>query len=196
MTVINTLKRQPTELDYSDPTKFKFSINKLPTVEFFTTAANIPGVNLGEAIFPTPFKAIPTQGDELTFENLEIQFLVDEKLINYREIHKWLVGIGFPKSREQFESFRKEFSEIFPTNTQNKGNLLNTGNAINQAAMYGDANLLVMSSKNNPVIEVRFSDLFPVALSGLQFDQQLTDTTYLTATATFSYKMYEMFVSQ
>ena len=196
MTVINTLKRQPTELDYSDPTKFKFSINKLPTVEFFTTAANIPGVNLGEAIFPTPFKAIPTQGDELTFENLEIQFLVDEKLVNYREIHKWLVGIGFPKSREQFESFRKEFSEIFPTNTQNKGNLLNTGNAINQAAMYGDANLLVMSSKNNPVIEVRFSDLFPVALSGLQFDQQLTDTTYLTATATFSYKMYEMFVSQ
>ncbi len=196
MTVINTLKRQPTELDYSDPTKFKFSINKLPTVEFFTTAANIPGVNLGEAVFPTPFKAIPTQGDELTFENLEIQFLVDEKLTNYREIHKWLVGIGFPKSREQFESFRKEFSEVFPTNTQNKGSILNTGNAINQAAMYGDANLLVMSSKNNPLIEVRFSDLFPVALSGLQFDQQLTDTTYLTATATFSYKMYEMFVIQ
>ena len=196
MTVINTLKRQPTELDYCDPTKFKFSINKLPNVEFFTTAANIPGVNLGEAVFPTPFKAIPTQGDELTFENLEIQFLVDEKLTNYREIHKWLVGIGFPKSREQFESFRKEFSEVFPTNTQNKGSILNTGNAINQAAMYGDANLLVMSSKNNPLIEVRFSDLFPVALSGLQFDQQLTDTTYLTATATFSYKMYEMFVIQ
>jgi len=103
------------------------------------------------------------------------------------------VGIGFPKSREQFESFRKEFSEVFPTNTQNKGSILNTGNAINQAAMYGDANLLVMSSKNNPLIEVRFSDLFPVALSGLQFDQQLTDTTYLTATATFTYKLYEMF---
>lgn len=193
MTVTNTLKRQPTELDYSDPTKFKFSINKLPTVEFFTTAANIPGVNLGEAIFPTPFKAIPTQGDELTFENLEIQFIVDEKLVNYRELHKWLVGIGFPKSREQFESFRKESSELFPTNAVNKGSVLNTGSAINQAAMYGDANLMIMSSKNNPVIEVKFSDLFPVALSSLQFDQQLTDTTYLTATATFSYKMYEMF---
>ena len=98
------------------------------------------------------------------------------------------------QSREQFESFRKEFSDVFPTNTQNKGSILNTGNAINQAAMYGDANLLIMSSKNNPLIEVRFSDLFPVALGGLQFDQQLTDTTYLTATATFSYKMYEMFV--
>ena len=29
--------RQPTELDYADPTKFKFSITKLPKVEFFTT---------------------------------------------------------------------------------------------------------------------------------------------------------------
>ena len=43
MVQINTLRRQPTELDYADPTKFKFSINKLPLVEFFTTAANLPG---------------------------------------------------------------------------------------------------------------------------------------------------------
>ena len=75
MTEINALNRQPTELDYADPTKFKFTINKLPTVEFFTFAANVPGVTLGDAIFPTPFKAIPIQGDDLTFDNLEITFL-------------------------------------------------------------------------------------------------------------------------
>ena len=39
MVQINTLRRQPTELDYADPTKFKFSINKLPKVEYFTTLA-------------------------------------------------------------------------------------------------------------------------------------------------------------
>ena len=75
----------------------------------------------------------------------------------------------------------------------NKGTVLNTGSPINQSAMYGDASLIVMSSKNNPVVEVRFSDLFPVALGQLQFDQQLSDTTYLTATATFNYKLYELF---
>ena len=75
----------------------------------------------------------------------------------------------------------------------NKGSILNTGSPINQSAMYGDASLIVMSSKNNPIIEVKFSDIFPVALGQLQFDQQLADTTYLTTTATFNYKLYEMF---
>ena len=48
------ISRQPPKLDYSSPTQFKFSINQLPKVEFFTTAANLPGINLGDAIFPTP----------------------------------------------------------------------------------------------------------------------------------------------
>ena len=192
-TTINALARQPTELDYADPTKFKFSITKLPKVEFFTTAANLPGINLGESIFPTPFKQIPVQGDDLTFDNLEITFLVDEKLENYRELHQWLVGIGFPKARTQFSSFRKDESSAFPTAESVKGDVTKSGVPSGVQAMYGDATLTVMTSKNNPVMEVRFSDMYPVALSGLSFNQQETDVTYLTATATFTYKLYEMF---
>ena len=192
-TTINALARQPTELDYADPTKFKFSITKLPKVEFFTTAANLPGINLGEAVLPTPFKQVPVMGDDLTFDNLEITFLVDEKLENYRELHQWLVGIGFPKSRTQFSSFKKEESSTFPTPTSVTGDSRNTGTPSGVQAMFGDATLTVMTSKNNPVMEVRFSDLYPVALSGLAFNQQETDVTYLTATATFTYKLYEMF---
>lgn len=192
-TTTNMLARQPTELDYADPTKFKFSITKLPKVEFFTTAANLPGINLGEAVFPTPFKQVPVMGDDLTFDNLEITFLVDEKLENYRELHQWLVGIGFPKSRTQFSSFKKEESSTFPTPTGVTGDSRNTGTPSGVQAMFGDATLTVMTSKNNPVMEVRFSDLYPVALSGLAFNQQETDVTYLTATATFTYKLYEMF---
>ena len=192
-TTINALARQPTELDYADPTKFKFSITKLPKVEFFTTAANLPGINLGESIFPTPFKQVPIMGDDLTFDNLEITFLVDEKLENYRELHQWLVGIGFPKARTQFSSFRKDESSAFPTAESVKGDVTKSGVPSGVQAMYGDATLTVMTSKNNPVMEVRFSDLYPVALSGLAFNQQETDVTYLTATATFTYKLYEMF---
>ena len=193
MVQINSLQRQPTELDYADPTKFAFKIPKLPTVEFFVTQANIPGVNLGNSIFPTPLKQIPVQGDDLTFDNLEISFIVDEKLTNYRELHQWLVGIGFPKARSQFSSFKSENADAFPTNNQVKGEATNTGVATGTQAMYGDATLTVMTSKNNPIMEVRFSDLYPVSLSALQFDQQLTDTTYLTASCTFTYKLYEMF---
>ena len=133
------------------------------------------------------------QGDDLTFDNLEISFIVDEKLTNYRELHQWLVGIGFPKARSQFASFKTENADAFPTNTQIKGETTRPGIATGTQAMYGDATLTVLTSKNNPIMEVRFSDLYPVSLSPLQFDQQLTDTTYLTASCTFTYKLYEMF---
>ena len=167
--MVNTdmLSRQPTELDYADPSKFKFTITKLPKVEFFTTNVLLPGVNLGDVIIPTPFKELPVQGTNLTFENLEISFIVDEKLENYIELPQWLVGIGFPKSRDQFSSFRK--------------------------GLYGDATLTITSSKNNPTVEVRFSNIYPVALSSLEFNQQATDVDYLTASCTFSYTLYELF---
>ena len=192
-TTTKMLARQPTEFDYADPTKFKFSITKLPKVEFFTTAANLPGINLGESIFPTPFKQVPVMGDDLTFDNLEIEFIVDQQLENYRELHQWLVGIGFPKARTQFSSFRRDEAQAFPTVESVKGDVTNPGTPSGVQAMYGDATLTIMTSKNNPVIEVRFSDLYPVSLSGLAFNQQETDVTYLTATCTFTYKLYEMF---
>tara|TARA_B100000989_G_scaffold13512_1_gene9077 strand:- start:180 stop:722 length:543 start_codon:yes stop_codon:yes gene_type:complete len=177
------LSRQPTELDYADPSKFRFTVNKLPKVEFFTTQALLPGVNLGDVVIPSPFKEIPVQGTQLTFDNLEIQFLVDEKLENYIELHQWLVGIGFPQSREQFSSFRKNNAGVFPS----------SGRTPNAGGLFGDATLTVTSSKNNPTVEIRFSDIYPVALSSLEFNQQATDVEYLTANCTFSYTLYEIF---
>ena len=95
MTTTNTFDRQPTKLDYASPTQFRFSIIKLPKVEYFTTTVNIPGVNLGVAEMPTPLKDIPIPGDKLTYASLDLTFLVDENLENYRELHGWLTGLGF-----------------------------------------------------------------------------------------------------
>ena len=188
------LSRQPTELDYADPSKFLFKCNKLPKVEFFTTQVNLPGVNLGDVVIPTPFKELPVQGHTLTFENLQLQFMVDEKLENYIELHQWLVGIGFPKSRNQFSSFRTRNANAFPGDpVVNTGSATTDSNAVGVQQMHSDATLTITSSKNNPTVEVRFSDIYPVSLSALQFDQQVGDTTYLTATVDFSYTLYEIF---
>ena len=194
------LSRQPTVLDYSSPTQFRFMIHQLPKVEFFTTAANIPAISLGELVIPTPYKSIPILGDNLTFDNLSISFIVDEELQNYRTIHDWMIGIGFPKSRQQFIDFRNSGS-----NTPQEGQGGNTGTgisnkdiggrggpAIADKAFYTDATLTILWNKNNPIVEVRFSDLFPVALSGLDYNQNVTDVEYITATIDFRYKLYEM----
>ena len=111
------LSRQPTKLDYASPTQFKFGIVQLPKVEFFTTAANLPGISLGDAEQATPFKDIPIMGDKLTYDNLSVTFIVDEFLENYFSLHEWMTAIGFPKTRAQFSLFRAS-TAVQPTATR------------------------------------------------------------------------------
>ena len=194
MTVTNAYSRQPTKFDYASPTQFKFQLAKLPKVEYFTTACNIPGIALGVTQQPTPLADIPLPGDTISFSDLEITFLVDENLENYREIHGWMYGIGFPKSRTQFASLVKMNKDRFPT--QGKDSLVTDAGKVKYGAtplgpIFSDATLNVLTSKNMPNIEVRFSDVFPSSLSSLNFNQQADDVNYLTASVTFKYKLYE-----
>ena len=189
-TETSPLNRQPTKLDYSSPTQFRFMINQLPKVQFFTTAANIPDISLGEAVIPTPYKDIPIMGDKITFGNLDVSFIVDEYLENYVSIHNWLIGIGFPKNRQQFSSFRSDTSNN-PTSAKTVS-VDSVGKATPDRGMYSDATLTILSNKNNPLVEVRYSDLFPVSLSALNYSQDATDVTYQTAEISFRYKLYEI----
>ena len=92
-TVQSPLNRQPTKLDYSSPTQFRFTIHQLPKVEFFTVAANVPGITLAEISYDNPLKNIPLPGDKLTYEDLTITFIIDENLENYIEFQKfWCYG--------------------------------------------------------------------------------------------------------
>ena len=184
------IARQPTKLDYSSPTQFKFSINQLPKVEFFTVAANIPGISLPAATYNTPFKNIPTIGEKPEYEDLTITFIVDEFLENYISIHEWVTGTGFPKSRTQFSNFRSATSNS-PTDAKSVS-VDKVGSATPDRGMYGDATLTILSNKNNPLVEVRFEDVFPTALGGLDYTQTATDVEYLNVQVTFQYKIYEI----
>ena len=184
------IARQPTKLDYSSPTQFKFSINQLPKVEFFTVAANIPGISLPPATYNTPFKNIPTIGEKPEYEDLTITFIVDEFLENYISIHEWVTGTGFPKSRTQFSNFRSATSNS-PTDAKSVS-VDKVGSATPDKGMYGDATLTVLSNKNNPLVEVRFQDVFPISLGGLDYTQTATDVEYLNVQVTFQYKIYEI----
>ena len=186
------LDRQPTKLDYASPTQFKFGIVQLPKVEYFTTAANIPGIALADAIFPTPFKDIPMQGDKLTYNNLTIEFLVDEYLENYISLHNWMTAIGFPKTRAQFKEWRSTDS-VTPTATQGISNDIgDVKPPTTTRPMFGDATLTILTNKNNPIVEVRFRDVYPASLSSLDYNQNATDVEYLSASVDFDYTLYEI----
>tara|TARA_B100000795_G_scaffold3865_1_gene2648 strand:+ start:92 stop:679 length:588 start_codon:yes stop_codon:yes gene_type:complete len=192
MATQKTFSRQPTKLDYSSPTQFRFLINQLPKVEYFTTEANIPGITLGEGQFNTPFKNIDILGDKLTYENLTISFIVDENLENYIEMHNWLTSIGFPADRKQFSEFRSTTSNMA---TKTRGESKDIGDvraSTPELAMTSDATMTILTNKNNPVVECRFRDVFPTSLSGLSYSQNQTDVEYLTASVDFKYTIYEI----
>jgi len=189
-----TQSRQPTKLDYASPTQFKFSILKLPKVEYFCTAVNIPGVNLGETTQATPLKKIPIPGDTLVYEPLQMTFLVDENLENFQEIHGWLVGLGFPRDNKEFRNLLASGNDRFPT--RNTSNISTEAGKTKYAAAdagptLSDATLTVLSSKNNSQVEIRFRDMYPTGLTGLSYNQQAADIDYLTATVSFSYLIYD-----
>ena len=191
-TETSPLNRQPTALDYSSPTQFRFLINQLPKVQYFTTEGNIPSITLSELELGTPLKNIPLMGDKLTYEDLSITFIVDENLENYIEIHTWLTAIGFPKDKSQFTDFRSKTSNV---KTSSRGESKDIGDvraSTPELAMYSDATMTILTNKNNPIVECRFADVFPTSLSGLTYSQNQTDVEYLTATVTFKYKIYEI----
>ena len=187
-----SLSRQPTKLDYASPTQFRFLINQLPKVEYFTTEANIPGITLGEGTYATPLKDIPILGDKLTYDDLTITFIVDENLENYIEMHTWLKSIGFPKDRSQFADFRSATSNVATATRGESKDIGDVKASTPELAMASDAVLTILTNKNNPVVECRFADVFPTSLSGLTYSQNQTDVEYLTATVNFKYKIYEI----
>ena len=192
VTETSPLNRQPTKLDYTSPTQFRFLINQLPKVQYFTVSANVPGITLGDATYATPLKDIPLQGEKLTYDDLNITFIVDENLENYIEIHNWLASLGFPKNREQFKTHRSATSNLPKATVGTSGDIGDVKPITSDSPMFSDSVLTVLSNKNNPVVECRFEDCFPTSLSSLDYSQNQTDVEYLTAEVTFKYKIYEI----
>ena len=55
-----------------------------------------------------------------------------------------------------------------------------------------DGTLRILNSNYQEVAKVKFTDLFPVSLTSLDFDATATDVQYFTAEATFKYTVYNI----
>ena len=188
-TAQSPLARQPDQLDYASPTQFRFGINQLPKVEFFTTNANLPGIDAAAIDLANPFKTIPIMGEKLTYANLDITFIVDEYLENYQSLHNWMTGYGFPSDRSEFRTYR-DVTSLTPAGGKTPSVDI-VSSATPDKAMYSDAFLMILSNKNNPILNVVFQNIFPISLSALEFTQSATDVEYMTASATFAYQIYK-----
>ena len=167
------LDETPSNLNYLSPLIYKFQIKKTPTVNFFVQNINLPGLHLANIDVNNQFVRVPKGGDHIDYDELMINFKVDETLTNWLEIHNWIRGMGFPES----------FSEYSALNNQPQATGL---------GLYSDASLVICNSQRIPKFNVIFEDAFPISLSSIIFDNTQSNETYLTAAATFKYTKYDI----
>ena len=164
---------QPSSRSFLVPNSFNFSIERAPTVGFFGSIINVPGMTLGVVNQPTYLKEIPRPGEILDFADLELTFMVDEGLENYLEVDKWMRGLGFPESLQQIYDL------------QDEGAVDSTGLNI-----YSDATLVINNNQQQPAFRVLFRDVFPYYLSPLEFNSQMPEAEFLQARVGFKYSIY------
>lgn len=166
----------PSNINPLSPNGFLFSIQKLPTVTFFCQQVNLPGITLGSPEFGNPFQTQPIPGETLTYDQLNVQFLVDDQMENYMAIYNWIVALGFPNNYEQYTTF---FSEDQRSNISEL------------AKNYSDATLQILGGNNTAIRTVQFIDMFPVVIDSLMFQSTNQDVQYLVGNATFRYGYYK-----
>ena len=145
--------------------KYKFKLERIPNVEFRVQKAIIPGVTLGSVDFPSPFTKIPTPGN-IAFDDFHISFTVSENMEEYMEILNWMLDIGQPTHLgQQAPIFRDNMS---------------------------DGSLIILDNASTANYNVVFTEMFPVSISALDFDTQITGSSYVTASASFRYTRFKI----
>lgn len=165
----------PGDITPMSPNGFNFIINKLPELTFFCQQVTLPALSIGAPEQNNPFINVPIPGETATFDQLQIQFLVDAEMKNYKAIYNWLVALSFPEKYEQYTNFINDDANKYSELAKN----------------YSDGSLSMLTGNNNIAATASFIDLFPISLEGLTFQSTNTDVQYLVGNATFRYTYYK-----
>jgi len=171
----NWYEDQLSNRNFLSPIGFLFILDKARKVSFLCQKAEIPTVELGQVEIPTRgLVPIPVEGN-MRYSEFSMEFIVDEDLRNYMQIHNWMRALGTP---QEFKERRVWLNKYMDSPSEDP--------------RFSDATLQVLNNNNIANFDVVFKDMFPVSLSSLPFDVTGGDNDYFTATTTFRYTLYEI----
>ena len=154
----------PEELDSASGNSFRLIFQKLPSVTFHLKEVNLPGISISSINNPTPGHDWNLPGSTITFDSLELSFIVDEKYENWKEIYNWIMELYNPDTGRS------------------------TGDLQNQLM---EAQLYIKSNRNNSIRVVKFHNIFPTTISSIDFSTESVGEP-LIASVSLSYTTYNM----
>jgi hypothetical protein len=158
-------KKFPKNRNFLNPVGYLLKLELFEGTDFFCQSANVPDINMPVTEVPTRFRNLPIlPGGGVSFGDLSVRFIVDEDLKNYYSIHKWIRDNG-----------RADDDENTPSEPQ-----------------FSNAQLHIVTSQYNPAFVVDFQNIFPVSLTGLEFNATMNDVEYMTADVTFKHQQFKI----
>ena len=105
--------------------QFKFEIVGFPATTFFVQTVNLPGVAFDPTPIGRPMRTdVNIMAGAVSYEPLEVTFVVDEYLKNWQEMFNWITGdqhnytqaILTVLSSSMNPTLEAHFEYVFPTN--------------------------------------------------------------------------------
>ena len=174
---------QPSTYDYLKPNGFRFVIKDLPNVAYTCQEVTLPTVGVGfiQVGYPTIDLKVPDHKPD--FGDFSLSFIVSENMQNYKELYTWIIGLS---------QYDDKVYDTFISKRLNRAPGAQKNDAKADSVKYSDASLFILNSSNNPKVEVKFQELFPITLSPLSFDTTVDNIQYLVCGATFKYRSFEI----
>ena len=169
--MVDARRETPVNPNTLSPIHFKFILKRSPHLNFNIQNINVPGIHAAAIDVYNPLVRVPFESHHLNFDDLLINFLVDENMENYLEIWEWMRKLHWPNSYD-------EYSELTnPALPPGEG-------------LYSDISLIIMNSSQRANMEINYKDAFPVSLSSMIFDVTKENVDPVEAACTFRYTSY------
>lgn len=121
---MTSLTEQPKNINPLADVQFKFDVSALPNTSFFIQTVNLPGISLEAQVVATPqLQNFSRHTGIITYEALDVTFMIDEYLKNWQEVYEWMIGdvskytsaVLTLVSSSMNPTMEIHFKDIFPT---------------------------------------------------------------------------------
>ena len=121
---MSALANQPKNINPLADVQFRFDVAALPNTSFFIQSVNLPGIALeAQAVAVPQLQNLSRHTGIITYEALDVTFMIDEYLKNWQEIFEWMVGeeskyttaVLSIVSSSMNPTLEIHFKDIFPT---------------------------------------------------------------------------------
>lgn len=84
---------KPENMNFLQPTKYILTFSDVPDTVYFCQKVTVPGLSIGSVTQSTPNLEFFLPGTKITFDDFEIEFLVNEDMASWLSLYNWMKNI-------------------------------------------------------------------------------------------------------